>query len=102
MQRQIPLGRAFSCTAPFSQLFSCAQRISECLRRYVYFKSRLTGNAAAGNAYNVADMACRRRQKKYESPQSTPEPAAQPHASGPSPTEKWAMSAEARSMAKPA
>jgi hypothetical protein len=30
-------------------------RLSERLRRYV--KSRLTGNAAAGNAYNVADMA---------------------------------------------
>ena len=28
--------------------------------------------------------------------------AAQPHASGPSPTERWAMSAEPRSMAKPA
>ncbi len=28
--------------------------------------------------------------------------AAQPHASGPSPTERWAMSAEARLMAKPA
>ena len=126
-----------------------------------YVKSRLTGNAAAGNAYNVADMAsllqavrnagantwsssalgvlerllavgglgeqhphaglstqraqhrqrrrllallrpkppavrgqalpgvaCRRRHKKYESPQSTPVAAAQPHASGPSPTEE--------------
>src|SRR6266849_10181722 len=35
-------------------------------------------------------------QKKYESPQSTPVAAAQPHASGPSRTERWAMSAEAR------
>ena len=43
-----------------------------------------------------------RRQKKYESPQSTPVAAAQPHASGPSPTERWAMSAEPRVMAKPA
>jgi len=34
----------------------------------------------AGNAYNVADMACRRRPKKYESPQSTPVAVAQPHA----------------------
>jgi len=50
----------------------------------------------------LAGMACRRRQKKYESPQSTPVAAAQPHASGPSPTERWAMSAEARLMAKPA
>ena len=49
-----------------------------------------------------AGVACRRRQKKYESPQSTPVAAAQPHASGPSPTERWAMSAEARLMAKPA
>ena len=50
----------------------------------------------------LAGVACRRRQKKYESPQSTPVAAAQPHASGPSPTERWAMSAEPRSMAKPA
>src|SRR5438094_7359702 len=50
----------------------------------------------------LAGVACRRRQKKYESPQSTPVAAAQPHASGPSPTERWAMSAEARLMAKPA
>ena len=50
----------------------------------------------------LAGAACRRRQKKYESPQSTPVAAAQPHASGPSPTERWAMSAEARVMAKPA
>ena len=34
----------------------------------------------AGNAYNVADMACRRRPKKYESPQSMPVAAGQPHA----------------------
>ena len=32
-------------------------RLSERLRRYVTFKSRLTGNAAAGNAYKLADMA---------------------------------------------
>ncbi len=50
----------------------------------------------------LAGVACRRRQEKYESPQSTPAPAAQPHASGPSPTERCAVSAEARSMAKPA
>ena len=31
-----------------------------------------------------------------------PVPAAKPHASGPSPTAKWAMSAEPRVMAKPA
>ena len=31
-------------------------------------------------------VACGRCQKKYESPQSTPVVAAQPHASGPSPT----------------
>jgi len=50
----------------------------------------------------LAGVGCRRRQKKYESPQSTPVAAAQPHASGPSPIERWAMSAEAGSMAKPA
>ena len=50
----------------------------------------------------VAGVACRRRQKKYESAQSTPVPAAQPHACGPSPTARCAMSAEPRSMAKPA
>jgi hypothetical protein len=33
-----------------------------------------------------AGAACRRRQKEYESAQSTPVPAAQPHASGPSPS----------------
>jgi hypothetical protein len=32
-------------------------RLSERLRRVLHAKSRLTGNAAAGNAYNVADMA---------------------------------------------
>ena len=46
--------------------------------------------------------ACRRRQKKYEIPQSIRVPAAQPHASGPSPTARWAIIAEPRSMAKPA
>jgi hypothetical protein len=46
--------------------------------------------------------ACRRRQKKYESPQSTPVPTDQLHASGPSPTERWAISAEPRLIAKPA
>ena len=50
----------------------------------------------------LAGVASRRRQKKYESPQSTLVPAAKPHASGPSPTAKWAMSAEPRVMAKPA
>ena len=76
-----------------------------------YVKSRLTGNAAAGNACNVAaspysydlkppaargqtlarvtaDDACRRRQKKYESPQSTLVAADGLHASGPSPIER--------------
>ena len=46
--------------------------------------------------------ACRRRQKKYESAQSTRVPAGQPHACGPSPTERCAISAEARLTAKPA
>ena len=41
----------------------------------------------------LAGVVCRRRQKKYESPQSTPVAAAEPHASGPSRTERWAMSA---------
>ena len=40
--------------------------------------------------------------KKDESPQSTPVAAAKPHASGPSPTAKCAMSAEPSVMAKPA
>src|SRR5258705_155254 len=46
--------------------------------------------AARGQALArvTADDACRRRQKKYESPQSTPVAAAQPHAPGPSPTAK--------------
>ena len=51
---------------------------------------------------SVGQALCRRRQRKYESPQSTLVAAAQPQASGPSPTAKWAMSAEARVMAKPA
>ena len=46
--------------------------------------------------------ASRRRQRTYERLQSTPVPAAQPHASGPSPTAKWAMSAETRVIANPA
>src|SRR6478609_5292011 len=46
--------------------------------------------------------ASRRRQKKYESPQSTAVPAAQPHASGPSPTETCAIRAETSVIAKPA
>jgi hypothetical protein len=50
----------------------------------------------------LAGVACRRRQKRYESPQSTPVAAAQPHASGPSPTEMCAMRADTRSMANPA
>jgi hypothetical protein len=33
--------------------------------------------------YALASVASRRRQKKYESPQSTPVAGAQPHASGP-------------------
>src|SRR6185369_4235074 len=53
------------------------------------------GQARAGGA-------CSRRQKKYESPQSTPVPAAQLHTCGPSPIAKWAMSADPRVMAKPA
>lgn len=36
----------------------------------------------------LARVACRRRHKKYESAQSTLVAAAQPHASGPSPTER--------------
>ena len=61
-----------------------------------------TARIHSGSRQALAGAACRRRQKKYESPQSTPVPAAQPHASGPSPTAKWAMSAEPRLMAKPA
>src|SRR5262249_12036216 len=51
---------------------------------------------------SLAGVACTRRQKKYENAQSTPVVTAQPQASGPSPTERWAMTAEPRSMANPA
>jgi hypothetical protein len=37
--------------------FSCAQRNLHPPQKVRYVKSRLTGNAAAGNAHNVADMA---------------------------------------------
>jgi hypothetical protein len=50
----------------------------------------------------VTRWASRRRQKKYDSPQSTLVIAEGPTASGPSPIERWAMSAETRLMAKPA
>ena len=63
--------------------------------------SRHVGRALI-RAQALARMVSKRRQETYESPQSTPVPAAQPHASGPSPTAKWAMSAEPRVMAKPA
>src|SRR5437879_3933668 len=58
-------------------------------------KAMLTARSA------FAGVACTERQKKYERPQSTLVAAAQPHASGPSPTERCAMSAEPRVMAKP-
>ena len=41
-------------------------------------------------------------QKKYDSAHSTPLPTAKAHASGPSPTATWAITAETRSMKKPA
>ena len=47
-------------------------------------------------------VACRRRQKKYESPQSTLVVADGTNAAGRSPIERCAMSAETRLMAKPA
>jgi hypothetical protein len=81
----------------------CCRRAAESPRTTTYFscaQRRPKQPVVRGQA--LAGVACRRRQKKYESPQSTPVAAAQPHASGPSPTERWAMSAEARSMAKPA
>lgn len=43
-----------------------------------------------------------RRHRKYESPQSMLVAAAKLHFSGPSPTERWAMIADARLIAKPA
>ena len=46
------------------------------------------GQLVACRGQALAGVAYRRRQKKYESPQSTPVAAAQPHASGPSPTER--------------
>jgi bifunctional DNA-binding transcriptional regulator/antitoxin component of YhaV-PrlF toxin-antitoxin module len=61
-----------------------------------------SARAVPASRQALAGVACRRRQRKYESPQSTPVPAAQPHACGPSPTARWAMIAEPRSMAKPA
>jgi hypothetical protein len=60
------------------------------------------GQQLAVRGQALACVTCRRRQKKYESPQSTPVAAAQPHASGPSPTSRCAMIAEPRLMAKPA
>jgi hypothetical protein len=74
------------------------QRVQPRQRRRLLAFLRAKQPAAGQALVGVA----RRRQKKYESPQSTPVAAAQPHASGPSPTEKWAMSAEDRVMAKPA
>ncbi len=53
-------------------------------------------------AHVTVDDVRKRRQRMYESPQSTPVATAQLHDSGPSPTERCAMNAEARSMAKPA
>jgi hypothetical protein len=50
----------------------------------------------------LAGVACRRRQKKYDTPQRTPVPTGQLHASTPSPTARWATSAETSVMAKPA
>jgi hypothetical protein len=38
----------------------------------------------------LAGVACKRRQKKYESPQSRLVAADGPHACGPSPIERWA------------
>src|ERR1700681_1517748 len=69
---------------------------------HVVTVAHLSGPAMPSAVMSFAGVACRRRQRKYESPQSTPVAAAQPHASGPSPTERWAMSAEPRVMAKPA
>src|ERR1700682_200576 len=65
--------------------------------------SAMTAAAGQPDQYQaLAGVACRRRPKKYERPQSTPVGAAHAHPSGPSPHERWAMSAEARLMAKPA
>jgi len=69
--------------------------------------SPLAGHLEDGRQPAVRDealacVACRWRQKKYENPQSTPVPAAQPHASGPSLTARWAMIAEPSLIAKPA
>src|SRR5580700_9908606 len=61
------------------------------------FNGLRTASVAASHSYDLTS----RRQKKYERPQSTPVAVAQPHTSGPLPTEKWAMSAETRVMAKP-
>ena len=53
-------------------------------------------------AQTLAGVACRRRQKKYERPQSTLVVADGANAAGRSPIERCAMSAEMRLMAKPA
>src|SRR5262245_30314511 len=64
--------------------------------------TRRPGTYLAALSLTCNGVACRRRQKKYESPRSTPLAAAQLHTSGASPTEKCAMIAEASVMAKPA
>src|ERR1700687_2405449 len=117
MQRQIPPGRAFSCTAPTLAPNLAALSVTCNLRkqhphaglstqRAQHRQRRLLAllrpkqPAVRGQA--LAGVACRRRQEKYESPQSTPVAAAQLHASTPSPTARWATSAETSVMAKPA
>src|SRR6266478_3198163 len=72
MQRQIPPGRDFSCITPTLAPILAALSVTCSLRKWKdrshsplfrtsakvrYLKSRLTRNAAAGNAYNVAGMA---------------------------------------------
>src|SRR5262249_61673158 len=61
---------------------------------------RLKQPAVRGQA--LAGVACRRRQKKYETPHSTPVAGAHPHAPRPSPPPQGAMSAETRGLAQEA
>src|SRR3989442_9005639 len=59
------------------------QRAQHRQRRRLLALLRPKQPAVRGQA--LAGVACRRRQKKYESPQSTPVAPAPPHAPGPSP-----------------
>src|SRR5262245_4477143 len=87
-----------------SSIFSSINAVADSTRAdFFMFISTLSLRQRDQDAVRApAGVACRRSQKKYESPQSTQVAAAQLQTSGPSPSAKWATSAEARVMAKPA